>query len=228
MANDSKIDFSLLLANSVHDIKNSLGMLLYTLDEIIDVTAGEECVHRNHYSILRGEASRINNALVHLLGLYKLQENQLSLNLQEINVADFLDEQLASQQLLFDINNIDIDISCDPELNAFFDENLIAAVISNILVNCAKYTRSQICLSASQQQHYIQFSITDNGNGYPQALIDDLANQQQSLDCANGSTQLGLYFSQQIAALHQCKNRVGSIQLSNLTEGGGCFTLLLP
>jgi signal transduction histidine kinase len=162
------------------------------------------------------------------LGLYKLQQSQLKVHLQEINVADFLDEQLASQQLLFDIKHIDVSIDCDPALNAYFDENLIAAVISNILVNCAKYTRSAICLSASQQQHYLAICITDNGAGYPQALIDDMASQRQTLNSASGSTQLGLFFSQQIATLHQCKNRVGSIQLSNIAGGGGCFTLLLP
>ncbi len=228
MPEDKPIDFSMLLASSVHDIKNSLGMLLTSLDEVIDISTEERPEQRKSYSILRGEASRINNALIYLLGLYRLQNDQLSLNLSEIFVADFLEEQVASQQLLLDVNNVSVSIDCDDDLVAYFDENLIAGVINNILVNCAKYTKNKITLSAKQHQQYLRIAITDNGSGYPQAIIDHLGNENRSIDFNSGSTNLGLFFSQQIAAIHHCKGRSGSIELSNLPEGGGCFLLNLP
>lgn len=228
MPKDNNIDFSMLLASSVHDIKNSLGMLLTSLDEMINSTTEEQTGQRHSYGILRGEASRINNALVYLLGIYRLQNNQLALNLAEVFVADFLEEQVESQQLLLDINNIKATISCDENLVGFFDENLIAGVINNILVNCAKYTKDEINLSATQQGEYLQISITDNGSGYPQQIIDNLDNTNRSINFNNGSTSLGLFFSQQISAIHHCKDRVGSIELSNLDNGGGCFILNLP
>jgi K+-sensing histidine kinase KdpD len=121
MSEKNTIDFSMLLASSVHDIKNSLGMLLSTLDDVIDISSEERPQQRKIYSILRGEASRINNALIYLLGLYRLQNDQLSLNLAEIFIADFLEEQLASQQLLLDVNNINASIDCDENLVGYFD-----------------------------------------------------------------------------------------------------------
>jgi len=228
MSEDSEIDFSMLLASSVHDIKNSLGMLLTSLDEVIDISIEERPEQRKNYSILRGEASRINNALIYLLGLYRLQNDQLSLNLAEIFVADFLEEQVASQQLLLDVNNVKVTVDCDDELVGYFDENLIAGVINNILVNCAKYTKDQIILSACQQDQHLHISIADNGSGYPQQIIDHLNNSNRSIDFNSGSTNLGLFFSQQIAAIHNCKGRTGSIALSNQAEGGGRFSLYLP
>ncbi|MEE8059269.1 MAG: HAMP domain-containing sensor histidine kinase, partial [Pseudomonadales bacterium] len=137
-------------------------------------------------------------------------------------------EQVASQDLLFEVNNIKVTIDCDLDLTGYFDENLIAGVVSNILVNCAKYTKNKIKLSAKQQGQYLQITITDNGSGYPQNIIDHISNDNRSIDFNSGSTNLGLYFSQQIATIHRCKDRSGSIELSNLTDGGGCFKLMIP
>ncbi len=225
---ENSVDFSMLLASSVHDIKNSLSMLLTSLDEVIDITTEERPEQRKSYSILRGEASRINNALIYLLGLYRLQNEQLSLNLQEVFIADFLEEQVESQKLLFDVNDINIIIDCDEDMTGYFDENLIAGVINNILVNCAKYTKDTITLSAQQKDQYLTISILDNGGGYPQQIIEHISNDNRSIDFNSGSTNLGLFFSQQIASFHQCKGRIGSIELSNPDQGGGCFKLVLP
>jgi len=225
--NAGTIDFSMLLASSVHDIKNSLGMLLTSLDEVIDISVEDRPEQRKNYSILRGEASRINNALIYLLGLYRLQSDQLNINLSEIYVADFLEEQVASQQLLFDINAIDVTVECDDNLTGFFDENLIAGVINNILVNGAKYTRDSIVIRGWEQNQTLQISISDNGEGYPQELLDKLSNSGRGIDFTSGSTNLGLFFSQEIAALHRCRGEQGCISLTN-SELGGCFTLSLP
>ena len=228
MSNTNNFDFSLLLASSVHDIKNSLGMLLASLDEMIDLTQDERPEYRQNFSVLRGEASRINNSLVYLLGLYHLQNQQLAVNLNEVFVAEFLEEQVESQQLLFDINNVEVTIDCDEGLVSYFDNNLVAGVIGNILVNCAKYTRDKIAIKASIEDSHFKLSIIDNGSGYPQAIIDNLSAGDRSINFDTGSTNLGLYFSQQIAQVHECDGRRGYIELSNTAEGGGCFSLYLP
>ena len=83
-------------------------MLLSSLDEVIDISAAESPEQRKNYSILRGEASRINNAMIYLLGLYRIQNDQINLSLDEVFVADFLEEQLASQQLLLQVNEVEL------------------------------------------------------------------------------------------------------------------------
>lgn len=228
MKSSEDIDFSLLLASSVHDIKNSLSMLLSSLDEMIAGQSAHNSEEEKSFGILRGEASRINNALIHLLGIYRLQHRQLNLNLREIYVRDFLEEQIASQQLLFEVNHINVTLQCDDTLTAYFDEQLVAGIIANILVNCAKYTNDQIELIAQADGGGIIIQILDNGRGYPEALLSNLDNSQRGLDFDTGSTNLGLFFAQSIAKLHQCNDQCGSIRLSNRSEGGGCFSLFLP
>lgn len=230
---EASIDFSMLLASSVHDIKNSLSMLLTSLDDVIDINADDNPQQRRNYSTLRGEASRINNALIYLLGLYRLENDQLSLNVAEVYVADFLEEQVASQQLLFDINNVVVTLDCNPDLTGFFDEHLVAGIVNNILVNCAKYTNKTIRIQAQKSNGFLTLNIIDDGQGYPQSIINNLNNKDRSIDFNSGSTNLGLFFSQKIAAIHHCKDKYGTIQLSNIEAtadyaSGGCFTLQLP
>lgn len=222
------MDFSMLLASSVHDIKNSLGMLLSSLDEVIEVSSTETPEQRKRFSILRGEASRINNSLMYLLGLYRIQTKQLSLSLDEVFVSEFLEEQLASQELLLEINKINSIIQCDENLVGYFDEQLVAGIVSNIIVNCAKYTRDEIILRAEKADDYLQITIIDNGGGYPQKILDHISNSERGIDFTSGSTNLGLFFSQQIANMHHCKQRRGYIELANQPEGGGCFKLFIP
>lgn len=226
MNDKPSIDFSLLLASSVHDIKNSLSMLLNSLEEIIASEAGNTKLNKN-FSILHSEAARINHALIHLLGTYRLDNNQLKVASDEVFVLDFLEEQVASHQLLFDINKVQIHVDCDEALTAYFDEKLIAGVITNILVNCTKYTENTITISARPQQSGIQITIQDNGSGYPDAIINSLSNEERGVDFESGSTNLGLHFAAEIAQLHNCKDQVGAIHLSN-NETGGLFSLYLP
>lgn len=237
MSEQQPIDFSMLLASSVHDVKNSLAMLIQSLEELVEEDTSNE--RKSKYSILRGEASRINHTLIHLLGMYRLQTERLTVNLQEVYVADFLEEQIANHQLLFDVNNISVTVDCDEDLTAFFDENLVAGIISNVLVNDAKYTKDSIRIEAqATKSGGICIAVIDNGDGFPQNIIESVQieseqpdspdHSDRSIDFASGSTNLGLYFAQQIAALHQNKDTQGTIQLSNIESGGGKFTLTLP
>ncbi len=115
---------SLLLASSVHDIKNSLSMLLNTLDDVIETTPIATAVQRQQFATLRGEAARINNALIYLLGLYRLQEHQLPLQIKEVQVTDFLEEQIDANELLFSIRQLTVRCECDDQLTAYFDPAL--------------------------------------------------------------------------------------------------------
>jgi len=232
MSDQQPVEFSMLLASSVHDVKNSLAMLIQSLEQLVEEDTSDE--RKSKYSILRGEASRINHTLIHLLGMYRLQTERLTVNLQEVYVTDFLEEQVASQQLLFDVNNISVVVDCDEDLTAFFDENLVAGIISNVLVNDAKYTKDSIRIEAKPTKSGgICIDVIDNGDGFPDSIIestqsDTIDHSARGIDFSSGSTNLGLYFAQQIASLHQNKGTQGTIQLSNTESGGGKFTLRLP
>ncbi len=221
---------SLLLASSVHDIKNSLGMLLNTLDSVIETTPITSDVQRQQFATLRGEASRINNSLIYLLGLYRLQRHELPLQVQEVYVADFLDEQIAANELLFSIRQITVERDCDEDLTAYFDPMLIAGVISNVLVNAARYAKKMIRVSAvTGASGNIVIEVCDDGPGFPEKMLESNHHHaERGIDFNSGSTSLGLFFAAEVAHLHRRGEKHGSIELSNISPCGSRFKLSLP
>jgi signal transduction histidine kinase len=219
--------FSLLLASSVHDIKNSLGMLIDTLDQVMRETPISNDSQRRQFATLQGEAARINNDLLYLLGLYRLEQGQLPLNIREVFVADFLQELAAQNELLFDIRQLRCDIDCELDARAYFDPGLIGGVINNVVVNAARYAKQSVRMRA-RVGNGLTIEIEDDGAGFPQTMLDNVGNPQRGIDFSSGSSSLGLYFAGCVARLHQRDTQCGHIALSNLAHGGGCFTLWLP
>ncbi len=221
--------FALLLASSVHDIKNSLSMLLDTLDTVVQTTPITNDQQRHQFATLRGEAARINNSLMYLLGMYRMQKNQLPLQIQEVYVADFLDEQIAANELLFSIRELDVSMICDAELTGYFDPTLVGGIINNVLVNAAHYAHKNIRLSASKStQNELLIAVNDDGPGFPQKMLESADNQHRGIDFISGSTNLGLYFAGEVAYMHRRGDHHGNIALSNPAAGGSCFQLMLP
>ena len=69
--NDNTNMFDTLLASTVHDMKNSLSLLMNDL-EVMGSKLERSDENRQTVSSLRYEASRINISLMELLALYKL------------------------------------------------------------------------------------------------------------------------------------------------------------
>jgi len=225
----NSVDFSLVLASSVHDMKNSIGMLVASLESFI-----EECPPANdrqskHFNTLHYEASRINAELVQLLTIYRMQNDHLPLRVDQHYVIDVLEDQLARNHSLLEGRNIHPLLECDDSLEWFFDADLVGSVVQNVIVNCSRYTRSQLLVSAKVENDFLQISVVDDGGGYPPNMLESPSILVNSAEVSEGNTHLGLYFAEEIARLHKQKNRVGYIRLENGPPlGGGCFNLFLP
>lgn len=225
---NSDLNFAMVMASVVHDMKNSLSLVLHSLEELSTELQQNNALARK-VDLLQYEASRVNNDLVQLLVLYKLQNRQLPLQIDEHFVHDFLDEQIARYEPLFINRGIECELVCDESLVGYFDHELIAGVINNILANAIRYTHDRIRLEARQGDGYLEISINDNGCGYPPAMLEMPDHFERGISFETGSTNLGLYFAAQIACLHQQNERQGRIRLSNGGAlPGGLFQLFLP
>ena len=76
-----KLDFSFVLASSVHDMKNSLGMLLNTLSNVIATYPPSSPEQAKSYAVLEYEAARINSELIQLLSIYRLENDQIGIHM---------------------------------------------------------------------------------------------------------------------------------------------------
>jgi K+-sensing histidine kinase KdpD len=224
-----EIDFSFVLASSVHDMKNSLGMLLNTLGEVMENYPPQNESHSKSYAVLEYEAARINSELIQLLSLYRLQNEKIHVHIDEYFVTDILNEQIARNHGLLQTRMIQLELDCDESLQGYFDNDLIGGVINNVLVNCARYCKQRLRVAAEQTEQGLCISIEDDGPGYPEDMLSDANQHESRISFASGRPHLGLLFANKVALMHQSKGRQGSIRLTNGGRlGGGCFNLYLP
>ncbi len=230
MQDDNNDCFNMILASTVHDMKNSLGMLGESLKVIFNKIDPEKMDQTtiNSYGIVQYEASRVNNSLMQLLALYKLENSQLPFNPSYYNLLDFLDEQKLIHSPLLNAKNIECKLDVDENLEGFFDDCLLATVLENIIGNAIRYTQTTICISCHQTQP-LKIEIADDGPGYPEQMIELAGSYIHGINQSTGSTGLGLFFAQKISEMHKHKDQKGKIQLSNGGQlGGGIFQIQLP
>lgn len=221
-----RLDFSMVIASAVHDMKNSLGMLLHTVEELRE--EHQNLNSSNRFNTLQYEAERVHSDLVQLLGIYRLGEHKLSAHSDEHFVADFLAEQMARHEQLLKGYGI-VHAIHSPDITGYFDADLLAGVITNTLNNAIRYTRTRVRLSAREEDGYLILGVEDDGAGYPIHMQEAGALTLKTPDFAGGSTSLGLYFASAIARLHHNNGRTGFIKLHNNGDlGGGVFELWLP
>ncbi len=220
--------FETVLASTVHDMKNSLSLLLGQLDVISEQLA-QDRDNLQAVSTLRYEAGRINCSLMELLTLYRLEKQQLGMNIHEVIVADLVDDCVAGHSMMASNNGIRLETDCDDELIWFFDPDLISIAINNILGNSIRYSSELVKISVKTQEKQLLIQIDDDGSGYPQKLLDEVEQFSSGVNAQTGSTGLGLYFAATIANCHQRQDRRGRIQLQNEAGlKGGSFQLYLP
>lgn len=226
---EKDIDFPAFLASMAHDMKNSLSMLLSTLDEVFSHCTSQNCPSHRPLSQMQYEATRVNNNLIQLLTLYKMDNEQLSINISQYPVLDFLEESVLQNKPLLDYKGIEVSVECDDDLTWFFDRNLIAGVINNVLNNAFRYAKNRIKLRAEDRAGWLVLRIEDDGRGYPEDMLGAAGESSTGVSFRTGSTGLGLYFASIVALAHTNRDREGSVSLSNGGEyGGGCFTITLP
>ena len=158
-----------------------------------------------------------------------MQNNHLPLRIDQHYVIDVLEDQVARNHSLIESRRINLHLDCEDNLEWYFDADLVGSVVQNVIVNCARYTRSELRLSAHVEDDCLCIAIADDGGGYPPSMLQAPLKLVEEAQVSGGNTHLGLYFAEQIAQLHKQKNRIGYTKLENGPPlGGGCFKMILP
>jgi K+-sensing histidine kinase KdpD len=92
------IDFSAVLASSVHDMKNSLCLLMQSIEDLGQSLVETDPVSREHLASAHYEAARLNTGLVQLLSLYRAGSDNLPLNIDEYDMEDVIEDLLATNE----------------------------------------------------------------------------------------------------------------------------------
>ena len=225
-----QIDFSTLMASTVHDMKNVIAAVSQAYESLL--AEMPEALQRSPQArLIEQEALRLDAMLMQLLGLYKLEHGQLLLQPVYYRLDELFEDLHIRHRELLEYRNIDFQVDvAEADLEAYFDVSLIGTVLDNALGNALNFCKKTIRLHAQREENGVLLSVSDDGEGYPSSLLGEVRDKESSsIDRNTGSTGLGLYFAANIIALHDQDERPARLELSN--DGplsGACMKIWLP
>jgi K+-sensing histidine kinase KdpD len=223
------IDFPTIMAVAVHDMKNSLSLLMQSVEQLSDELSEKEKQAREHLVDVHYEASRMNTTLVQVLSLYRADMDALPTNIDECFLEELIEELVDTNLSFTKQRKIDVEVEVDEDMSWYLDKDLVFLLMHDVLVNSIRYGATKISIQVSVENEYLVISTEDNGPGYPDNMLQ-MSNVTLDKYCiSEGRTGLGLYFARLIAQTHKNKGKQGCIKLKNNPEtGGSIFQLYLP
>ncbi|MBI5899361.1 MAG: ATP-binding protein [Rhodocyclales bacterium] len=201
-------DFSELAVLTIHDVKNRLNLLV------------RQAERKGDMETLR-IAMEAAATLTRLLHAYKAGTGRLRLNVDAHAPADVV-EELAAEFRAQTALRLDIDLAGAPVL-ACYDEALVRMLLQDALYNAMRHARVAIRIAARAVDGFLEFSVADDGPGYPPEMLGAPA---MAMPGDGRGTGLGLYLARQVAELHANGARHGELGLGN--DAGAVFRLRLP
>lgn len=223
-----KFDFSSVIAVAIHDMKNSLSLLMQSIEQLSENIPQDNLIAREGINSVHYEANRMNTTLVQVLSLYRSEIDALPVNIDECFIEDLLDEVVESNRIYMKQKDLTINLHADEDLSWYLDRELIYLLIHDVLINAIRYGCSVIDVKAEIIEHDLKITVQDDGSGYPKEMLEMSVVNLDNFCISEGRTGLGLFFARLIAQTHKNKGKNGYIQLSNGDNGGSIFELVLP
>ncbi|WP_293763618.1 ATP-binding protein [uncultured Paraglaciecola sp.] len=226
---DESIDFSAVLGSAVHDMKNSICLIMQSIENLGNSLVDTDLLSKNNLASVHYEASRLNTGLVQLLCLYRTRLNNLPLNIDEYDVRDLMENLVDTNEIYLKHKNMILEVNQSANLIWYLDADLIGILLNDVLINAMRYGQKKIQLSVYTKNEQLVFKVEDDGPGYPSAMLEAHDMSIQHFDISQGRTGLGLFFARLIAQAHTKGDNKGKISLKNGGSlGGGVFVLTLP
>ncbi|MEG0365868.1 MAG: HAMP domain-containing sensor histidine kinase, partial [Coprobacillus sp.] len=175
------------VSNFTHEIKTPLG-IINGFSELVELESNDQ--KRNEYiQIIQGETKRINELVLAMLDLSKLESQNVSLTLEEIDLLDIVDDCLDSMMYLFEKKNIHVSTYLDSSVITA-DKFKMEMVINNFISNALRYTSENNEVIIHLDEH--EFSIENEGNYIPDDQIDKIWMTFHKVDKARNEEGTGL------------------------------------
>ena len=221
-----------LLENISHEFKNPLSVVYGYATHLSrqELSPGRAPELRQGLATIRKGAERLTALLGDLLDAVKLSHQKLELQLEAVSAWALIQETAAEHRLTAEAKSISLDCEGpgDPGLLVRADVLRIYQVLSNLITNALKFTRSggRVSLSVTAEDGFARFCVRDTGQGIaPQdlALIFERFYQAQRPTDQQPGLGLGLEISRGLVELHG-----GRIWAESVVDQGSAFTFTLP
>ena len=218
-----------LVAWISHDLRTPLAHIRAMVEALADRVVSDAQDVSTFHARLRTEADRLASLVDELFELSRINAGALTLDLQELGLADLVSDLVSSFTPLADARGIELraEWHANPRVRASMEH--IDRAISNLLDNAIRYSRegSVVSIDTGEHDRHAYVAIGDSCGGIPGdelATLFDSSSMRRHAARGNGGspTGLGLVIAKGLIDAHE-----GSVSVTD-ADGGCRFTVTLP
>ncbi|WP_419173146.1 sensor histidine kinase [Halobacteriovorax sp.] len=178
--------------------------------------------------IISQNVDRLDELINGILSLSKI-ENEGKIEVEEINIPEFINALINDYQLKLNEKDISIQINEDNLKTLNTDKRLLYHCISNLITNAIKYSleKTQITINYSSNKDGSYISVQDQGVGIPNDKIARIFERFYRVDSSRsintGGTGLGLAITK-----HSAQKMGAIIDVESQLNEGTKFTIFFP
>ena len=226
-ADEIRRDF---VANVSHELRTPLSILRGYIETMLDDPKMPRAECARILEVMDQHSKRLGLLANDLLTLAQLESGSSTLQLREIDLAQFLDGLTRDWEKKFATKGLKVAIDLPANARSIrADETRLREVFDNLLDNAVKYSNKngEIRLGATRRGREIALSVSDNGIGISSEDVPRIFERFYRADKARsrelGGTGLGLSIVKHIAQLH-----AGSVEAESEPGKGATIRISLP
>ena len=216
------------ISSLAHDLKVPIIAQDNTYDLFLNNNFGELTdIQKSAIKNLKISNNDLKNLIADLLDAHKLDKQQLTLNIENININKLINEAINQNKSILTIKEKEIIFNYSEEIEYPLDSFLIKRVLNNLISNAIFYGKNSknITIELAKTQYEIIISVIDEGDGIKEEDINNIFTKYytSAKKYSNIGVGLGLYIANKIVLAHN-----GKIEAKNNIDKGACFTIVLP
>ncbi|MFN7732911.1 MAG: sensor histidine kinase [Pirellula sp.] len=216
-------------ANVSHELKTPLAAIKAYAETLLMGALDEEDTRERFVRSIGDQASRLEELILGLLRLTRLQTLPDKIALSPISLADLVRTLIHEQTPIARSKGIEIQIlGMDDACRVFADHESLRTIVGNLLSNAIRYSKPQgeVTIESNAEGAWVELSIRDRGIGIPAEDLDRIFERFYTVDKARtkdvGGTGLGLAIVKHLTAAMG-----GTIRVESQLGVGSVFRLRL-
>lgn len=204
--------------NVSHELKTPIAIISGYAEGLCEGISDDPEVIREYCQIIHDESQKMNELVVELLELSKLESGAQPFTPDYFDLGAKISSLLSHLSLLFEQNGITVINNVPENLVCYAQEDKIEIVLKNYITNAVSHCAGdkRIELSFSEHDGFIEIGVYNTGEHIAEHDFPELWDSFYRADKAHGRSEnrfgLGLSIVKSIMANHKCKHGVKNVK----------------
>ncbi len=217
----------IFFTNISHEFRTPLTLIKGALEKIQSASRIPKDINSS-VTIIDKSTHRLLRLVNQLIEFRKMQQNKLSLALEETDIVPFIYNIFLNFKDIAESKNITFEfLSPNISYQMYIDQDKVDKSMYNLLSNALKYTPRQgkvvLSLEIDETNSLFVIKVIDNGVGIPKDKQGELFKRFMQSGFSRDSMGVGLHLTHELVKIHK-----GRLHFEENPNGGSIFSITLP